>query len=413
VSFSSVADNARLFHVLRHNQVLSKLTMRGTGGAPLGCDGALLLAEALRTTRISYLDLRDNQIGDPGATALWKALAAQSATLPCNLCLDHNRITGLSAMDMLTQAAGFTDCRISLHFNLVDCRSMFLAAGRQLSDGCGTPLGHGAWAKSSASLDLSCNHLMGSGLALLCNHCGMTMRTLVELNLSGTGIDDYGVMMLVSCLTEGGTSPLTSLIADDCDVQEPGCDALARLLCSDFSLKTLSLCGNEFGNRGLSSLVKNGIGTLQLLGLGDNDLDDNMGPCLRDAILKSTSLKSLNLAHNWLGPRAVELLSEALTTPAAASKSCESLYLNSNLIDDRGAGALADMMLQNEGLLLLNLEGNAVGDDGVELILRSLVANPTMLYVACAFNPVSRSRLKSLEAWLKGNSSHVVELKRP
>ena len=66
---------------------------------------------------------------------------------------------------------------------------------------------------------------------------------------------------------------------------------------------------------------------------------------------------------------------KALAEALAANTTLSTLILSDNYLGPEGAKALADALLQNSSLTELSIKGNELGDEGVEAICSALQVN--------------------------------------
>ncbi|GBG34278.1 Nucleotide-binding oligomerization domain-containing protein 2 [Hondaea fermentalgiana] len=163
----------------------------------------------------------------------------------------------------------------------------------------------------------------------------------------------------------------------NCRIGVDGAKALAGALVKNSSLQTLELQDNEIGDGGAKALAdalaKNS--SLQTLSLSHNYIVDGGAKALADALAKNSSLQTLGLEHNQIGSDGSKALAFALTKIS----SLQTLGLNTTNIDDVGAKALAYALAKNPSLQTLMLRDNNIGDDGAKALADALANNTCLL----------------------------------
>ena len=141
---------------------------------------------------------------------------------------------------------------------------------------------------------------------------------------------------------------------------------VAKMLSENSTIRVLRLPDNGITNEGLDILAK-GLcknTTLETLTLSENDLGfKNESPSkftgMAEMLATNDKLKVLNLGHNSLGSAGVTWIAEALES----NKGVKHLYLNSTDCGDEGAAALAKMLGVNKTLEFLYLCGRSPFDN--------------------------------------------------
>ena len=105
---------------------------------------------------------------------------------------------------------------------------------------------------------------------------------------------------------------------------------------------------------------------------------------LADGLYNNTSLKKLYLNDNLIQDRGVFCLARALLIN---NSTLEELYLARNGITSRGAQYLADMLITNRTLTTLSLYGNHIDDQGIKYLTHVLsYYNSTLEYLYLSGN---------------------------
>lgn len=156
--------------------------------------------------------------------------------------------------------------------------------------------------------------------------------SIAILDLTGQSLGNTGAVVLADALR--GNSSLRSLCLRWNSIQESGASALALAL-KDSQLRSLDAFCNSFGNSGVLHLARalEGHPYLTDLDLGWNSVGDEGAAALADFLTKNVTLCDLGLEQN--------------------------------LIKEKGAKMLAEA-LQQSNLLKLRLNGNPLGEAGVQ-----------------------------------------------
>lgn len=84
------------------------------------------------------------------------------------------------------------------------------------------------------------------------------------------------------------------------------------------------------------------------------------------SVIPNSTLITLNLSNNWIGPNEAQALLEALKT----NSTLNTLNLWSNSIRESGALALSEALRTNSSLVSLNMWNNSIGDNGAHVLLQ-------------------------------------------
>ncbi|XP_049327170.1 NACHT, LRR and PYD domains-containing protein 12 isoform X3 [Astyanax mexicanus] len=227
--------------------------------------------------------------------------------------------------------------------------------------------------KASRSALLRVCNLTEKSCALLASILSSNSSNLRELNLSSNELLDPG-MKLLSAGLENPHCKLETLRLCNCNIGEEGCAALASALKFNPShMKMLNLNLNRPGESGvklLSELLQDPRCKLEKLQLSNCNLTEQNCADLAPALIKSKSLKDLDLSYNDLPYSGMKLISCGLQDPQCK---VELLGLCSCSVTEEGCAALAAALKSNPSHLKeLNLNLNEPGDSGVMLLLSFL-----------------------------------------
>ena len=344
----------------------------------LGEEGAKLLGLVLKFNyTLKELALQGNHIGDDGAMALAEELASNNNTLE-RLQLDWNKIgpRGASALAKALKQNS-TLCHISLADNDID-------------------------SEGATNIADSIKYNMA----------------LKELVLSKNKIDDGGAFALTMALGRPSSRDLKVLLEDN-DFTEVGMSSLERIP----SLRTN--LGSWFGEL-LRAIASGTVGSIDLSSerIGEEEifmLAEALAEC------RPPNIQSLWLSGKMLTSRSISQLAQmALSGPSntivrvyvkstdigdegaeafghalVGNLALSVLVLNDCAVTAEGCKALAAGLRKNSVLRRLNLDRNAIGDEGMCHLLSAL-PHASLKALGVAYNGLtdavmSRSELKSLE----------------
>ncbi|NXF89075.1 LRC45 protein, partial [Eubucco bourcierii] len=172
-----------------------------------------------------------------------------------------------------------------------------------------------------------------------------------------------------------GAAPFTELVLGDCGLSEEGVKLLLHGLCSNSTVKSLDLKGNNLRTVGAEALGK--------------------------LLQQNRSIRSLNLEWNNLGvwEEGFSFFCQGL----GANSILQRLDLRNNQINHQGAGELAMALKQNASLQELDLRWNNIGLLGGRALLNCLHSNKTLKKLELAGNNVPSDILKAVEQAMDHN----------
>ncbi|NXD93433.1 LRC45 protein, partial [Chaetorhynchus papuensis] len=172
-----------------------------------------------------------------------------------------------------------------------------------------------------------------------------------------------------------GAAPFAALALGDCGLSEEGVRLLLHGLCSNTTVKSLDLKGNNLRTMGAEAL----------------------GKLLR----QNKSIRSLTLEWNSLGmwEEGFSFFCQGLR----ANNFLQRLDLRNNQINHQGAEELAMALTQNTSLQELDLRWNNIGLLGGRALLNCLHSNKTLKRLELAGNNVPGDILKAVEQALDHN----------
>ncbi|XP_026654100.1 leucine-rich repeat-containing protein 45 isoform X2 [Zonotrichia albicollis] len=224
---------------------------------------------------------------------------------------------------------------------------------------------------------------LGREYARLCAAAGAAPQEAVLRRLRGPGGGRLDLaaqsLSLPTCSALGrllpGAAPLAALALGDCGLSEEGVRLLLNGLCTNTTVKSLDLKGNNLRTTGAEAL----------------------GKLLR----QNKSIRSLTLEWNSLGmwEEGFSFFCQGLR----ANNFLQRLDLRNNQINHQGAGELAMALTQNTSLQELDLRWNNIGLLGGRALLNCLHSNKTLKRLELAGNNVPGDILKAVEQALDHN----------
>jgi hypothetical protein len=118
------------------------------------------------------------------------------------------------------------------------------------------------------------------------------------------------------------------------------------------------------------------------------------------AALEGTSLTSVNLMFNALGPEGTQIISRAI----ALNRKLKSVNLRGNAMGAAGVRAVASALEMNTGLLSINLLGNDIGDD-LDALAAALEHTNTLAMINLEGNKIGNVGAHLIASALRTNVS--------
>ncbi|XP_045553077.1 NACHT, LRR and PYD domains-containing protein 12 isoform X3 [Salmo salar] len=425
LSHNDLTDSGVEMLCLGLGNPLCKLETLKLSGCKVQEEGCASLASALRSnpSHLRELDLSSNNLGDSGVKQLSAALEVQHCkleTLRLSNCKIEEKGCASLASALRSNPSHLTELDLSYNHNLHDAgvANLSAALGNPLCnletlrlETCGvTEEGFSSLAsalKSNPShlrqLDLSSNKAGDTGAKLLsaalehpgcellklrlsfcsvlrngCCSLVSALRSnpthLRQLDLSNNFLGDSGVKLL-SALLEDPHCEIKTLRLTDCYISEEAFVSLASALKSNPShLRELDLTRNNGGDSGVKLLcagLKDPCCKLEKLSLFCCKLSWECCEAMAAALSSTSSLRELDLSHNYLGNSGVMMLSAGLGNPH-----CKLMILrlcNCDMTEEGCASLATALRLNPSHLKDLDLSSNSPGDPGMNLRFAVLV----------------------------------------
>ena len=138
-----------------------------------------------------------------------------------------------------------------------------------------------------------------------------------------------------------------------------------------------------------------------MLHLSRNNIGLEGAMSLAQGLVDNNSLKLLDLNYNRLGSKGTILLCEAFKS----NKVLQSLFLDANGIENDGAYALSDLLLEKQtGLLELHMAWNMVSHNGLAAIFNALsITNRVLKFIDFSYNFIEVSLVHAFRQMIERN----------
>ena len=361
---------------------LEHLDLSCCGLQELGFD---LLLEAVNknATKLKYIDLKSNAIGDALCTNVAKCIVNNKYTLK-HLCLSNCALEEdglLRIAEAFKQNNLLIDLDISSNF-ITDKASTTLATADlffKKSQLQYLNISYCRWQKNSLSELLVAT---------------MNNRYLKYINLSGCSLDSGVVHYLAGTLNANDT--LEKLILANCALNSKGLISIFVALRNLTTLRYLDLSDNQITDEAVTALaeaifcnhllhlnlsnclqdakssvivtaIANRV-TFKSLDLSNNGISDEGAAFMTSAIVANKYLRHINLSNNCFNNKSIESILHVI----AMTNSLHHVDLSSFNITDELAGGLEELAVSNGGLQDIVLSMYAVCDVKIQTVHASL-----------------------------------------
>jgi Ran GTPase-activating protein (RanGAP) involved in mRNA processing and transport len=244
------------------------------------------------------------------------------------------------------------------------------------------------------------------------------LKNLEHLDLRYHKISDAGATAISLLFQDAGdyTCALKSICLQGNDITESGCAKICMNLTYNSSIVDVNLNGNPLGNEGGMALAQmlSKNNTLQKLDIGNTELGTESVVALATVMKTNASITHLNMEN----PRLYSLQEESTV------QICKMLQVNSSLrelniakhcIRDYGARILAQNLLDNATLQVLNLRCNDIGIGGGEALAALLIksggsGNTSLVELNLASNRISNDGAFAFGAALRHPDTQIGRL---
>lgn len=375
--------------VLQRNNHYTSLHLAGNF---VRTSGAEALSELiLKNPTITFLDLRSNDIGIKGGTALFKALGEESCALEE---LDLSGLSGLNRNHIGPSGAE------TLQQVLPKTKTLRRLALRE--NGLG-PEGATAIAQglrnnlSLHTLDVAANRLGAAGVSALCD--AALLSNVQWIGLARNGCGDGGAKAVAMFLS--GIRRLRGIDLARNEVTAVGAKAIGDALRGNDTLTSLVLDRNALGSAGVRQLADalRENNSLTELRLSHNNIEARGAQELADALKNHKSLTKLDLGHNLLGDEGATAFGLMLKW----NRTIISLDISSNKIGHAGGSDFAQNLHFNSTLQNLSMRNNSMIEATGEVLANYLRSNDTLLSLDISFNDMNYKHICILEKKIKEN----------
>jgi O-acetyl-ADP-ribose deacetylase (regulator of RNase III) len=362
----------------------------GPGGGRGGDEGHAGMAQRRRSRRASDSSRDPSPEPGPGLGPLFPS--TRNVNTPNNNTLNHHHpkstkkinSTGKSTTNSSTKGGPVTfpppDLK-NLAFATTINSSKETAAGIQIPllivQKCVEALSHDS-SQVVTTLDLSNIKLRRVDFQALANVLGV-QTTLTSLIMENCGMEDGGLEILSQGLCQAKDMPLTKLYLRTNTIGNAGVDFLCQFLESNVTLEKLDLSRNNISTQGgvaiFNAFHRNRLSRIRCLNLSHNeiwDLDEKQFGA-RALLSKNRTLRVLNLEGNFIHDEGAESLAFGISVNEGTA--LERLYLGWNGLGDDGTIALAKMLETNTTMRVLGLGGNEIKNDGARALLGAMDVN--------------------------------------
>ena len=203
-----------------------------------------------------------------------------------------------------------------------------------------------------------------------CSLVASLLSSNVPIHKLDMGINDDHIYIdttLFDALHQNTT--LTELSLNGIGLKPKHIESLGEALSNNNTLSVLDISCNCIGCNGCQHLANVRGSSLRELIISDCDIEDDGADYVGKLLSHSKSIRSVDLDDNCIKDEGVEKLVERLRL----NKTLKRLDLSSNGITSVGANHLANLFASNScAINNINLDGNALDDEAVELILKSI-----------------------------------------
>eukprot|EP00474_Spongospora_subterranea_P011313 CRZ11771.1 hypothetical protein [Spongospora subterranea] len=237
-------------------------------------------------------------------------------------------------------------------------------------------------------------------------------NNLSELRLSSNQITVDGAAELAKTLPSMRQLLLLDLSNDVGSrnknvINDEGLTVLCNAISKNFSLLSLNLVGNninELDAASIGQVLRLNL-TLTHLDLDRNKLGTRGAQILFEALARNKALRHLSLAQNGIGADAVCVLlvnhsmrfrrmngsqARAINTMLVNNNSLVALHLQNNSIG-LALPDLAEAMLQNRSIVVLDLQGNGIVDAGATAFAHVLASNIYLTNINLSNNNIGQA----------------------
>lgn len=284
----------------------------------LGIKGTRALAEALPHSRVTTLDMCNNNLGDEGVTILTAALAGLQVT---ELNLSSNKVMAEGIKSLAAILPGSNIINLDLAYNDISSDGIrdlgLLLPHTKITylnllrnnigpEGVGF-IASGLPASQITRLSLHSNNLGDEGIKML--SVGLVGSQVEYLDLRSNNIGDEGMRAFASALPN---SKIVTLYLNNNRIGDEGAGFIAASL-SRSQVTKLWLPYNAIGVKGIKSLANVlPISKIESLELAGNNLIGDEGAQILAGILSQSVINHVGLSHTGTGMAGAKALLQIL-----------------------------------------------------------------------------------------------------
>ena len=257
-------------------------------------------------------------------------------------------------------------------------------------------------------IDLSGQSLIPVEVTSLGFFLSRTHKKLDELNLMDSHIGDHGINILHQYLCGDKANELKIeeifLFGNDLTVAS---SPLISDLITYLQPHKLSLHGNNITRVGDICHAIINTTTVKKLDINGNGLRSTEAPAIADMM---TCLEELYISKNKLGDDSAVILADGIIK----SNTLKLLEIGGNDIRARGAIAIANSLTHNTTIEVLGISGNPIGRDGAIAIAEAITNNKTLkiLYLGGDYTLDEESAMIIMKSMYNNNSINKLHLPR-
>ncbi len=201
-----------------------------------------------------------------------------------------------------------------------------------------------------------------------------------------------------SAIKRSCSTSLTQLKMRNCKVGREELVAMLGPMRGMFALTHLDLASNAAGDVGAKAVAElmldSAAASLQELNMSYNDISEEGAASLAVGLAKATSIVSIALNDNNIGPKGATLVLDALTSQPQP-KPLELISLRACGIGYQGAAAVA-RLISKRGCGNVDLTDNGIGAGGIRQIAGSLHDSSIIMDLALSYNPCGKKGAKCI-----------------
>lgn len=363
---------------------------------PQACSALLKLLKAkdsanVATFAVRRLDLSHNALSDEGVIPLSQLIRALPGLK--QLCLQNNAIGNEGVVELSKTLASNSSLQI------LDLSSVDHLANLNINSSGGP--NSAAAAGSSSAIGLGGSSSAAGNVPSVSGATGGS-NVSPALNASNTAnmvaskrnnIEAKSATQLAAALTANRSLSALSLKGNPLGKGSPAAfakllETLAFLLQRNKALTYLDLENTSLGSKGCSALCAAAASnrSLRTLSLARNGAGPDAGKAVQSLLSENESLIALHLEGNNLG--------------RSFAAVCSALCWSAPPTFPRPAGSIDG----NCSLIILDVAGNDVGDDGAEALAEALSTNRTLTSVNVARNNITEKGALAIARALSGNA---------